>query len=104
MRGPTPTHCPRFPADFLERAAQLVRRRTAPAQLRQRASLACLLHQHPDLSHEQAAARAGLAVASVRRWRRRWAAGTFALEDQSGRGRQADFSPPGSGDRQGHRL
>src|SRR5262249_57148531 len=41
---------------------------------------------------------------SVGAWRRRWAAGDFALEDEAGRGRKATFSPPRSGRRQGHRL
>src|SRR5262249_683365 len=29
----------------------------------------------------------------VQRWRRRWAQGDFSLEDETGRGRKADFPP-----------
>jgi hypothetical protein len=32
----------------------------------------------------------------VQRWRSRWAAGDFSIEDHSGRGRKAAFSPSGS--------
>jgi hypothetical protein len=94
MPGPAPLHCPCFPAEFLAQAQQLVRRRTAPAHLRQRARLALLLHQDPRLSTIEAGTRVELHPNSVRLWRRRWAEGHFALEDEPGRGRKAFFSPP----------
>jgi len=104
VRGPQPTHQPTFPPDFLAGADALLRRRTSPAHLRQRAALAVLLHREPGLSHPEAAARLGLQPVTVRKWRRRWAGGDFSLADQPGRGRKAGLSPPGPGGRQGRRL
>lgn len=104
MRGPSPAHQPTFPTDFLAEADALLRRRTAPAHLRQRAALAALLHREPQLPHPEAAARLGLQPVTVRKWRRRWARGDFSLADQPGRGRKARFSPPGPGGHHGRRL
>jgi transposase len=104
MPGPLPIYRPDFPPDFLAQAQALVRRRSVKYQLRQRATLALLLHQQPALSNPEAAARVQLHPNSVRTWRRRWAVGDFTLEDEPGRGRKADFSPAGSRHRQGHRL
>jgi len=104
MSGPPPAFCPAFPADFLEQARQTARRRTTRFQLRQRAELVVLLHQHPRLSNVEAGGRVGLHPDSARHWRRRWAQGDFALGDLPGRGRKPTFSPPGRGRHQGHRL
>lgn len=93
MRGPQPTYQPTFGPEFLAVAQQIVRQRKVPAGQRQRAALVCLLHGEPGLSHAQAAAFVGMHTVSVRRWRRRWASGDFSLEDRSGRGRKAAFSP-----------
>lgn len=49
MPGPRPDPQPPFPTDFLERAQAVLRRWTAPAHLRQRARLACLLAADPVL-------------------------------------------------------
>ena len=104
MRGPLPSYRPAFPATFLEQAAQIVHQRTVQYQLRQRATLVLLLHQHPLVSNIEAAERVQLHLRSVQRWRRRWAKGAFSLEDEPGRGRKADFSPLGSRPGQGYRL
>jgi transposase len=104
MSGPPPFYQPRFPAEFLAQADQLVRQRTAPAHLRQRAHLVLLLHEQPLLSNAAAGARLGLHPNSIRLWRQRWALGQFALQDQPGRGRKATFSPPGAGPRRRARL
>jgi transposase len=85
---------PDFPTEFVVQARLLSRRRTAKAHLLQRARLALLLHQQPELSNVAAALHVGLHPNSVRLWRRRWACGTFALEDRPGRGRKPTFSPP----------
>lgn len=95
MSGPPPAFCPVFPGDFLEQAQQAACRRTIRFQLRQRAELVLLLHQHPRLSNVEAGDRVGLHPDSVRHWRRRWAQGDFALDDRPGRGRKPAFSPPG---------
>jgi hypothetical protein len=94
MPGPLPSYRPDFPPDFLDRAREVVRQRTVRYQLRQRAELVLLLHREPTLPNTEAAARVRLHPNSVRAWRRRWAAGDFALEDEAGRGRKASFSPP----------
>jgi hypothetical protein len=104
MRGPLLSHRPVFPSTFLEEAAQIVRRRTVPYQLRQRATLVVLLSQQPRVSNIEAAQQVQLHPCSVQRWRRRWAQGDFALDDKPGRGRKADFSPSGPRAGQGGRL
>jgi DDE superfamily endonuclease/Homeodomain-like domain len=93
MPGPAPAHRPRFPEDFLQRARATLRRKTAPHCLVQRARLALLLEQAPHLGHAEAGDAVALSAPQVRRWRRRWAAGDFALDDLPGRGRKAHFSP-----------
>jgi hypothetical protein len=94
MPGPSPAYSPEFPPEFLDQARALARRRTAGYQLRQRAELALLLHQHPLLPNPEAAARVRLHPNSVRLWRKRWAGGNLTLQDESGRGRKAESSPP----------
>ena len=93
MPGPYPSHQPLFPADFLDDARSVLRRRMAPAHLRQRARLACLLAADPALPHPAAAAGCQMDPDTVRKWRRRWAAGDFSLDDRPGRGRKPTFSP-----------
>lgn len=97
MPGPSPLHQPDFPEDFLRQARALLKRRTVPFHLRQRASLVCLLCDSPDLPHEIAARHCQLQAITVRKWRKRWADGEFVLEDRSGRGRKPAFSPGGTG-------
>ena len=55
MRGLLPSHRPVFPSTFLEEAEQIVRRRTIPYHLRQRAALVLLLAQQPLVSNIEAA-------------------------------------------------
>jgi len=95
MRGPLPSYRPMFPSTFLEQAAKIVRQRTVPYQLRQRAALVLLLPHQPLVANGEAAQRAQLHLCSVQRWCRRWAQGDFSLDDKPGRGRKADFSPSG---------
>lgn len=104
MSGPLPAYRPVFPPDFLSLARQTVRRRTVRFQLRQRATLVLLLHEQPSLSNVAAGQQIDLHPDSVRHWRRRWTAGDFSLQDESGRGNKARFSSPGSSYRQVHRL
>jgi hypothetical protein len=104
MPGPLPVPQPPFPVHFLDDALALVRRRTAPAHLRQRARLACLLAADPVLPHPAAAAACQMDPDTVRKWRRRWAGGDFSLADRPGRGRKPTFSPPRPGGRPGPGL
>jgi len=94
MPGPSPLYRPRFPDEFLTEARRLVAARTAASHLRQRARLVLLLHEHPALSNVEAGTRLDLHPNCIRRWRQRWAAGQFTLEDDAGRGRKPVFSPP----------
>lgn len=95
MPGPAPVYRPAFPAAFLDEARQMVRRRTVKFQLRQRAGLVLLLHEHPCLSNVEAGRQVDLHADSVRHWRRRWAGGDFSLADEGGRGTKPRLSPPG---------
>jgi len=79
----------------LEEAEKMVRQRTVPYQLRQRAALVLLLSQQPLVSNIAAATPVQRHACAVQRWRRRWAQGDFSLDDKPGRGRKADFSPSG---------
>lgn len=94
MRGPRPTPCI-FPEYFLQEARETVRRRTAAVQDVQRSHLVLLLHGHPDWSPDEAAPLVGLSARQVQRWRRRWVAGAFSIQDETGRGRKPTFSPAG---------
>jgi transposase len=94
MPGPPPAYRPDFSPEFLNQARSLAGRRTVRYQLRQRAELALLLHDQPTLSNPEAAARVRLHPNSVRTWRKRWATGDLSLQDEPGRGRKAEFSPP----------
>ena len=95
MPGPSPAPCT-FPDDFVQVALDTVRRRTAAVQVVQRFRLALLLHEQPNMKNEKAAKEVGLSARQVQRWRSRWAAGDFSIEDQAGRGRKPVFSPSGS--------
>ena len=68
-------------------------RRTAAVQTVQRFRLVLLLHEQPSLRYDEAAEAVGLSARQVQRWRSRWAAGDFSIEDHSGRGRKAAFPP-----------
>jgi Homeodomain-like domain len=94
MRGPRPTSCI-FPEDFLQEARQTARQRTARWQDVQRFRLVLLVHENPRIGNEVAGEQVGLSSRQVRRWRQRWAAGNFTVDDREGRGRKAAFSPDG---------
>ncbi len=94
MPGPPSPFCPSFSEEFLDQARRAVRSRTTEYRLVQRFQLALLLHHQPRLPNEEAGDRVGLSGRQVRRWRQRWAAGDFVVEDLPGRGRKARFSPP----------
>jgi hypothetical protein len=95
MPGPSPV-VSTFPDDFVQEALDTVSRRTIAVQAAQRFRLVLLLHEQPSLRNEEAADAVGLSARQVQRWRSRWAAGDFSIEDHPGRGRKAAFSPAGS--------
>ena len=94
MPGPLPTPCT-FPDDFVQDALETVRRRTAAVQVVQRYRLVLLLHELPSLRNEDAAEAVGLSPRQVQRWRSRWAAGDFSIDDHPGLGRKPAFSSAG---------
>ena len=61
----------------------------------QRFRLALLLHEQPNMKNDKAAKEVGLSARQVQRWRSRWAAGDFSIEDRAGRGRKPVFPPSG---------
>jgi hypothetical protein len=85
----------------LENARAEVRRKTASYRSVQRSQLALLVHEHPDWDQTQLGHEVGLSRRQVQRWRKRWAAGDFSLEDDARPGRTAVFSPSGSRTGQG---
>ena len=93
MPGPLSAFCPAFPEEFLVTARTTLRQKTAPHQLVQRSRLVLLLHENPHLAQETAGRQVGLSGRQVLRWRQRWAAGDFSLDDIPGRGCKAAFSP-----------
>src|SRR5262249_34217260 len=93
MPGPAPTHQPCFPAAFLDHARALVRRRAIPFQPRQRAQLACALAECPSLSHAEAAAYCRMQPDTVRKWRRRRAAGASPSTTGPAEGASPPFPP-----------
>jgi transposase len=93
MPGPSPRYQPTFPDEFLAEARRLAVARTGASHFRQRAQMVLLLYEHPTVSNVEIAARLDLHPNCVRRWRQRWAAGQFTLEDAPGRGRKPLFSP-----------
>ena len=95
MPGPSPAPCT-FPEDFVQVALDTVRRRTVAVQVVQRFRLALLLHEQPDMKNDEAAKEVGLSARQVQRWRSRWTAGDFSIEDQAGPRRKPAFSPSGS--------
>ena len=94
MPGPSPV-VSTFPDDFVQETLDTIRRRTAAVQVVQRFRLALFLHEQPGLRNEDAAKAVGFSLRQVQRWRSRWAAGDFSIEDHSGRGRKPAFSPAG---------
>lgn len=92
MPGPAAALCT-FPEEFVQEALDTVDRRTVAVQTVQRFRLVLLLHEHPALTNDEAAALVGLSARQMQRWRSRWAAGDFSIDDRSGRGRKAVFSP-----------
>ena len=96
MPGRSRTVCT-FPDDFVQEALDTVHRRTVAVQAVQRFRLVLLLCEQPSVGNHEAARQIGLSARQVQRWRSRWAAGDFSIEDYRGRGRKATFSPAGSG-------
>jgi hypothetical protein len=59
----------------------------------QRFRLVLLLQEQPDIVNDSAGEQVGFSARQVQRWRRRWTAGDFSIDDLAGRGRKPIFSP-----------
>ena len=95
MPLPKPHYQPEFTPEQLAQARKRAAQHSAPQREVQRARLALLLAQHPELSHKEIGARCGLDDETVYKWRRRWATHGFSLTDAPRSGRPRAFSPCG---------
>ena len=89
--GPPPIYQPRFSEAELAEARAWASSQALPHGEVQRARLALLLHERPDLRSPEAARRLGQSPSLVRQWRRRWAIEGFMLQDAPRHGRRSPF-------------
>ena len=85
--GPPPTYQPSFSAAEIAEAEAWACSQALPHGEVQRARLALLLHEQPDLRSPEAARRLGQSTSWVCKWRRRWVEEGFSLGDAARRGR-----------------
>jgi len=97
MPLPKPLLIPEFTADQLALARRVAAQTSAPHRRVLRARLTVVLAAEPTLSHRDAAHRAGLALGTVRKWRRRWTQEGWSLDDAPRSGRPPTFPPSGRG-------
>jgi len=93
MPGPKPESQPRFSRKEIRQAEKIARTRSAPHKHVWRARLALALSKDPTLRSPEAARRLGVHEQTVRRWRQRWVAEGFSVEDKPHPGRPPSFSP-----------
>ena len=93
MPLPKPHYQPEFTPEQLAQARKVAAQHSAPQREAQRARLALLLAEHPELSHKEIGARCGLDDETVYKWRRRWTTHGFSLTDAPRSGRPRAFSP-----------
>jgi hypothetical protein len=86
--GPAPAYQPRFTAQELAEVRKLARSRVAPYGVVQRAKLALLLYEHPNMDNPSAARQLGQHENWVRLWRKRWSQEGFTVQERKGRGRK----------------
>ena len=98
MPGLKPIYRPTFSDSEIAECKRITRQYTAPLHLVQRAKLALLLHEHPDIENPVAARKLGRHENWARYWRKRWAEEGFSLEDKPRSGRKPSFSPWGASD------
>ena len=89
--GPPPAYQPRFSEVEIAQARAWATSQALPHGEVQRARLALLLHEQPDLRSPEAARRLGQSTNWVREWRRRWATEGFRLQDALRAGRRSPF-------------
>jgi len=89
--GPPPIYQPRFSEVELAEARAWASSQALPHGEVQRARLALLLHERPDLRSPEAARRLGQSPSWVRHWRQRWATEGLTLQDAPRHGRRSPF-------------
>jgi hypothetical protein len=82
MPGPKPKYCPTFTNEEIEQATQISNKHTASYNQVQRAKLALLLNEQPDLQNPVAAHILNRHEHWVRYWRKRWHDEGFSLTDK----------------------
>jgi len=97
MPGPKPNYRPTFSPEALERCREIVRQHHASHIHVQRAKLALILADHPDMATAEIARRLGTGTSFVWVWRKRWTVEGFSLDDRPRPGRPPSISS-GSGD------
>ena len=93
MPGPKPESQPRFSRAEIRRAEEIVRKPSALQKHVWRAKLALELAKDSALSSPEGGRHVGVDGATVRRWRQRWVAEGFSVEDKPHPGRPKSFSP-----------
>lgn len=104
MPAIAPLYQPKFSAEAVAHAQEVVRRSTSRQDQARRARLALELAANPALPNPEAGRRVGMHPNAVRYWRKTWCNGPFRLTDLPGRGRKPRLSPLGGHDGQSCRL
>ena len=93
MPDPVPKYQPKLRANEVEKAREVLRRRSSPHGQATRARLAVLLYENRAIENREAARLLGVHENTIRRWRKRWVEEGFSLEDKPRPGRPRSFSP-----------
>jgi len=99
-----PHYRPKFKLEDLKLCRDVQATHTAPHVQVQRARLALLLAEEPEITNPEAGRRLGQHENWVRKWRKRWTKKGFQLKDAPRPGGPARFSPQADRPDQGHRL
>ncbi len=90
--GPPPKYQPRFSEANVAEARAWACSQALPHAEVQRARLALLLHEQPDLPSPEAARQLGQSTSWVCKWRRRWVEQRFSLRDAPRPGPRPQFA------------
>ena len=93
MPDPVPKYQPKLRASEVQKAKEVLRRRSSTHGQATRARLAVLLSENRAIENREAARLLGVHENTVRRWRKRWVEEGFSLEDKPRSGRPRSFSP-----------
>lgn len=104
MPAIAPFYQPKFSAENVAHAQEVVRRSSSRQDHARRARLALELAANPTLPNPEAGRRVEMHANAVRYWRKVWCSGPFRLTDLPGRGRKPRLSPLGGHHGQSRRL